>query len=244
MGLTTIELIAIWTAGFLLGTAKAGLKGVSIIVVALLVLVYDAKEQTGILLPLLLVGDVLAVTYYRRYTKWSYLAKFLPAMIIGVVLAGVLGDGLDAGAFKLWLGIIVLISVLLMLIRELKSGRPFPQGILFAGGLGVAGGFASMIGNLAGAFANMFFLATRLPKNEIIGTSSWLFLIINLVKVPIHIYSWETINISSIRSSMLIVPSLFIGFWVGLKIVGLFSEQVYRYFLYVATVIGAIMIFI
>lgn len=244
MGLTAIELAVVWTAGLLIGTSKAGLKGVNVIVVALLVHVYDAKIQTGILLPLLIVGDVLAVIYYRRHTKWSYLARFLPAMVIGVIIAGAIGDRLGADAFKTWLGIIVLISVAIMLWRELKTVQEFPQGMWFAGGLGVAAGFASMIGNLAGAFANMFFLATRLPKNEIIGTSAWLFFIINLIKVPIHIWSWETINMDSLQSSLLIMPSLFLGFWLGMRVVGLFSEQFYRYFLFAATAIGAIMIVI
>jgi len=241
-GLTAAELITVCAAGLLVGTSKAGLKGVNIVVVALLVQVYDAKEQTGILLPLLIFGDVLAVTYYRRHTKWIYLAKLLPAMIIGVILAAILGDRLDAGAFKIWLGIIVLVSAVILFWREMRSTNDFPQGLWFAGSLGVAGGFASMIGNLAGAFANMFFLATRMPKNEIIGTSAWLFFILNLVKVPFHIWSWETINMNSLQSSLIILPSLLIGFWVGLKIVGLINEKVYRYILFAATAIGAILI--
>jgi len=241
-GLTAAELITVSAAGLLVGTSKAGLKGVNIVVVALLVQVYDAKEQTGILLPLLIFGDVLAVTYYRRHTKWIYLAKLLPAMIIGVILAAILGDRLDAGAFKIWLGIIVLVSAVILFWREMRSTNDFPQGLWFAGSLGVAGGFASMIGNLAGAFANMFFLATRMPKNEIIGTSAWLFFILNLVKVPFHIWSWETINMNSLQSSLIILPSLLIGFWVGLKIVGLINEKVYRYILFAATAIGAILI--
>ncbi len=244
MGLTALELMAIWTAGFLVGTSKAGLKGVSIIVVGLLVHVYDAKEQTGILLPLLVIGDVLAVTYYRRHTKWTYLVKFLPAMVIGVLVAVIVGDRLDADAFKMWLGIIVLISVVIMFWREVRGTQDFPQGVWFAGSLGVAGGFASMIGNLAGAFANMFFLATRMPKNEIIGTAAWLFFILNLVKVPFHVWSWDTINRQSIESSLIILPSLFIGFWLGLKIVRMINEQYYRYFLYTATAVGAVMILI
>lgn len=241
---TLIDICLISLAGLLIGAAKAGLKGMSIVVVALLVHVYGAKAQTGILLPILIVGDILAVIYYRRHARWEYLVKLLPAMILGIIIAALVGDSLDEHSFKRWLGVIVIISVVIMFWWELRGKANYPSGWWFAGSAGVSAGFTTMIGNLAGAFANMFFLATRLPKQEIIGTSAWLFLIVNLIKLPIHIFSWETVNASSIWESMSLIPGVILGFWVGLYLVRLINEKYYRYFLYVATAIGAIAIYL
>ena len=68
-----------YTSIFLLGVSKAGLKGLSIFNVTLLALAFGAKESTGILMPLLLVGDIVAVIYYNRHTQWKYIFQFLPS---------------------------------------------------------------------------------------------------------------------------------------------------------------------
>ena len=229
-------------AAFILGISKAGLKGMGLVVVALLAHAYGSKASTGILVPLLLVGDVFSVIYYNRYVKWKYLIRFLPAMIVGVLIAVVTGRNLDENSFKYWMAIVILISVAILFWYDLKKDQTFPKNPIFAGIMGIAAGFATMIGNLAGAFANIFFLATQMPKNQIIGTAAWLFLIINLFKVPFHIWSWQTINTESLLIDLYLFPAVIIGFFVGLKIVNYISESWYRKILLVATAIGAIFI--
>jgi len=90
-------LIAAFCA-FLLGVSKSGLKGIAALIVTGFALVYDAKNSTGVLMPLLIVGDVFAVTYYRRHVQWSYIVKLLPWMVTGV-LVGVVGGNLFLIAF-------------------------------------------------------------------------------------------------------------------------------------------------
>ena len=229
-------------AALILGLAKAGLKGMGIVVVAILANIYGAKASTGILLPLLIVGDILAVCYYHRYVEWKYLYRFLPAMIVGVLIAVFVGKNLDEKSFKYWMAIIILISVVILIVRDMKKNQTFPKNPFFAGIMGIAAGFTTMIGNLAGAFSNIFFLATQLPKNQLIGTSAWLFFIINLFKVPFHIWSWGTINQTSIVQSVILAPAVILGFFVGTRLVSYFNETYYRKFLLAATALGAILI--
>jgi uncharacterized protein len=229
------------SAGLLIGASKAGLKGLGIIVVALLVIVYGSRASTGILVPMLIVGDILAVVYYQRHVRWHYLMTFLPAMILGILLAVWFGHGLSEEAFKYSMGTVIILSVVIMFWWDLRgSGIALADNKWIAGSSGVAAGFATMIGNLAGPFANMFFLATKLPKNEIIGTAAWLFLIVNVIKLPMHIWIWETITTETLRINILFAPTIFIGFWIGHKLVAMINEQFYRYFLLVASAIGAI----
>ncbi len=231
-------------AAFLLGVSKAGLKGMSIVFVTLLALAYGAKPSTGILLPLLIVGDVMAVTYYNRHTKWEYLIKFLPAMIIGVIIGWYFGKDLPDDIFKKVMSFIILISVAIMFYRDYYDKNEFPNNWWFAGSTGVSAGIATMLGNLAGAFSNLFFLATRLPKNEFIGTAAWLFFIVNLFKVPFHAFSWRTITKDTLWLNLTLIPAIVIGFLVGLKVVALFNEKYYRQFILVVTAIGAVIIFL
>ncbi|MEM1122500.1 MAG: sulfite exporter TauE/SafE family protein [Bacteroidota bacterium] len=229
---------------FFIGVGKGGIKGISILFVTLMALAYGAKSSTGIILPLLISGDILAVIYYKRHTKWKYLLNFLPFMLIGVLVATLIGKDVPETTFKYWMASIILFSVAFMWLSESKAKKVTPQNRWFSGSIGFAAGFTTMIGNLAGPFANIFFLATRLPKNEIIGTSAWVFFIVNNFKVPFHIYVWETINWETFTTGLYLLPAVGIGFLIGIKIVGLFSEKLFRQFLLVATAIGAILIFL
>ena len=76
---------AVAFASFLLGISKSGIKGLAILIVTIFALVYDAKSSTGIVMPLLILGDIFAVIYYNRHTKWEFIKKLIPWMIIGVL---------------------------------------------------------------------------------------------------------------------------------------------------------------
>ena len=231
-------------AAFVVGVNKAGLKGIGVIAVALMAIVYGAKASTGVLLPLLVIGDIMAVIYYKKHVKWKYLSKFLPSMVIGVLIAVWVGKDVPEYVFKDWMAYVILASVVLMFWRDMKKDLVFPKSWLFAGSIGVIAGITTMIGNLAGAFANIFFLATKMPKNQIIGTSSWLFMIINAFKVPFHVFVWGTINASSVQSNLFHLPMVLLGFVIGVRVVSLFHEQGYRHFLLFATAVGALIILI
>jgi len=231
-------------AALLLGIAKGGLKGLGTVAVALMAIAYGVKASTGIIVPLFIFGDILAVNYYKRDAEWKYLIKFFPAMVIGILFAVYFGQDLPEESFKQWMAGIILFSVALLVYRELKGEMKVPNSALFAGSTGIAAGFTTMIGNLAGGFSNLFFLSTGLSKNKIIGTAAWLFLIVNLFKMPFHIWSWGTINRASAISDLYLLPAVFIGFILGIRLVKVFSERAYRKFLMLVTALGAILIFL
>ena len=167
----------------LLGIAKSGIKGLAVLIVTGLALVYGARESTGILMPLLICGDILAVIYYKRHVKWIYLVKLLPWMVAGVLVGVFLGKDLPEDLFKSGMAVIILLSVVMMYYWERKKNQQVPTHWSFAALMGMLAGFTTMVGNLAGAFSNIYFLAIKLPKNQFIGTAAWLFFFINLFKI-------------------------------------------------------------
>ncbi|KAA1242681.1 sulfite exporter TauE/SafE family protein [Aquimarina sp. RZ0] len=229
-------------AAIILGMSKSGLKGMGVVIVTLMALVHGAKASTGIVLPLLIFADILAVTYYNRHTQWKYLIKFLPWMILGVLIAVFVGKDLPENIFKKGMAVIILVSVVIMFLWERYDKKNIPNKVWFAGSTGLMAGFTTMIGNLAGAFTNIFFLATRIPKNEFIGTAAWLFFIINLFKLPFHIFSWKTITAASLLTDLYLIPAVILGFILGLKVVKLFKDHQYRKFILLMTAIGGIVI--
>ena len=229
-------------AALLLGIAKSGIKGLAVLIVTGLALVYGAKESTGILMPLLICGDILAVIYYKRHVKWIYLIKLLPWMVLGVLVGVVLGKDLPEDLFKSGMAVIILISVVMMYYWELKKDRKVPTHWSFAALMGMMAGFTTMVGNLAGAFSNIYFLAIKLPKNEFIGTAAWLFFIINLFKIPFHIWSWGTINQVSFQISLSLIPAVIAGFGLGVFLVKKINDDKYRQLILLLTGLGGLAI--
>jgi uncharacterized membrane protein YfcA len=229
-------------AALLLGIAKSGIKGLAVLIVTGLALVYGAKESTGILMPLLICGDILAVIYYKRHVKWIYLIKLLPWMVLGVLVGVVLGKDLPEDLFKSGMAVIILLSVVIMYYWERKKDRKVPTHWSFAALMGMMGGFSTMVGNLAGAFSNIYFLAIKLPKNEFIGTAAWLFFIINLFKIPFHIWSWGTINQVSFQISLSLIPAVIAGFGLGVFLVKKINDDKYRQLILLLTGLGGLAI--
>jgi hypothetical protein len=113
----------------------------------------------------------------------------------------------------------------------------------FSTSMGVATGFTSMIGNQAGGFATVYLLSMRLMKNHFIGTNAWLFLFINIFKLPFHIFSWHTVQARSLAVNMVLLPFLVIGFYTGVYIVKNIPEQRYRQVIIWLTAFAAFFVF-
>lgn len=241
--LSTIDWISIVGSALVLGISKSGIKGISIINVALMALVFGAKASTGILLPMLLVGDIFAVIYYNRHAQWKYLIRLLPFMMLGVVLGALIGENLSEEVFRRSMAIIIFISVIVMFWWDQRKSKQVPSHIGFAGVMGLSAGFTTMVGNLAGSFSSIFFLAMRLPKNAFIGTTAWLFLMINLFKVPFHVFSWGTVTLETLKVDAVLLLPILLGLFIGIKILKKVNDALFRKFILIMTGLGAVLIY-
>ena len=246
--LTGLELSTGWwiVAGigsFLLGVAKGGLKGLGAIITTMIALVFGSKASTGILMPLLIVGDIFAVWYYHRHTQWKHLWGLIPWMLVGVLIGVWYGKDLPEAQFKKGMAILILVSVILMWLLEKVKTYQVPDNKLFAGIMGTVSGFATMVGNLAGPFSELYFLAIRMPKEMFIGTAAWLFFITNFFKLPFHIFTWKTIHAQSLFIDLVLLPPLLIGLWAGIELVKIIRQKQFRQVIMVLTALGALLIF-
>jgi uncharacterized membrane protein YfcA len=242
--LTLYGFLVAFIATILLGIGKSGVKGIGVIIVLLMAFVFGGKQSTGVLLPLMVFADIFAVIYYHRHTQWHYLRKLLPSMVIGILVGVWFGNNISEVLFKQVMAIFILATVTIMVYFEKKKSTSIPSHWLFSGGMGLLSGFTSMIGNLAGSFTNIYFLAMRLPKNEFIGTAAWLFFIVNVFKLPFHIIFWKTITVDSVKTDLMLAPGVIIGFILGVSILKRVNNSLYRKFIFAVTIIGAILILI
>lgn len=240
--ISTASWILSFLAAFVIGLSKAGIKGIAIINVTFMAIAFDAKQSTGIVLPLLVVADVFAVIYYNRHTQWSYVAKFLPWMILGIILGVWIGMDLPEQTFKIGMVLLIFLILAVIVWWDQKKVKNVPTHWAFASGVGTLAGFTTMVGNLAGPISNIYFLAMRLPKNQFIGTAAWLFLIINVFKLPFHFFIWNTISKESLLLDMKLIPGIILGFILGINLVKMINEAFFRKMILVLTALGAIII--
>ncbi|MEP6796029.1 MAG: sulfite exporter TauE/SafE family protein [Saprospiraceae bacterium] len=227
---------------FLLGVAKGGIKGLGAIISIITALVFGSRASTGIIMPLLIVGDTFAVIYYNRHARWHYLWKLMPWVVIGVLIGVWYGKDLPEEQFKIGMAVIILASAGFMFLTEHKRSYHIPDNRFFAAVMGSLAGFTTMVGNLAGPFSELYFLAIRVPKEIFIGTAAWLFFLTNIIKLPFHIWSWKTINIHSLYVDLMLLPSLLLGLWVGIRIVKTIHQQHFRLVIIILSAIGALLI--
>ena len=205
-------------------------------------LAFGAKESTGLVVPLLIAADIFAVIYYNRHARWYYIIRFLPWILAGIIIGVLIGNDLDESTFKIGMAIIIVVSVLMMYWWDRRKSKSVPTHWAFAGTVGIIAGITTMIGNLAGAFSNIYFLAMRVPKNEFIGTAAWLFLIINVFKLPFHVWVWKTITPETLLIDLKLLPGILIGVFLGVRLVKIIKEDFYRKMILVLTAVGAVLI--
>jgi uncharacterized membrane protein YfcA len=233
--LTPGYLLLFLFVALVLGMAKAGLSGIGLSIVPVMALIFGAKESTGVLLPMLIIADIMAVIYYRKNAVWKHILRILPWVAIGILIALITGNLINDNQFRIVLLTVVWIMLILMVLNDMrkKQGKEIPENHFFA----------SLMG-LAGPVFTLYFLAMRLPKKEFIGTGAWLYLIMNCGKLPLQIFVWKTISVNSLVLNLISIPVIAAGIVIGIYIVKLFPEKVYRYFIIITTLVASVFLFI
>lgn len=213
-----------------------------ILVVTVLMFVFPAKDSVGILLPMLLAGDIFAVIFYRRNVVWKYLLSLVPWVLIGIIAGYFVLDLINSEQLKPIVGSIVLVMIILQIWRERlgeKFNRALPKSIWFTLFIGILGGFTTMVGNAAGGVMAIYLLVKGLPKSEFVGTGAWFFLFVNLIKVPFYIHL-GLITTASITFNLWMIPAITAGALIGAKVLPFIPQKVFRVLILGFAAVGAI----
>ena len=232
---------ALAAAAVLVGLTKAGLNGGTLIAVPILAALFGAKASTGVLLGIMMTADLVAVWNYRRDISPPHLRRTLPAALVGILLGVLVGKAIPEQAFRYTMAGLILVSVGLLALRELRRrAAVLPQHPLVTVPMGLLAGFASMVGNVAGSIMGLYFISSGLDKGNIIGTSVWFFFIVNLAKLPFHLFAWKTASLGTLLADLTVLPITVAATLFGIRIVRLIPEKPYRVFLIVVSAVGGL----
>ena len=239
--LTLVEWILAFLAAASLGISKGGLAGLGLLHVTIFAFLFGARDSTGIVLPMLLVGDICAVTALHQHARWDYVRRMLPPACIGIVLGAWLMRSVNDSMFRPVTGWIILGLAVLQLARMQRPHwfGSVPHDRWFAWSMGLLAGVTTMLANAAGPIFALYALAVGLPKFEIVGTSAWFFFIINAFKVPFSL-ALGLIHGQTLALNLALAPAIVAGVFGGRWIIGRIPQRAFDVFLLAFVVIAAL----
>lgn len=212
----------------LVGISKTGVAGLGLLSVVIFAHVMPAKQATGVVLPLLIFGDMIAAASYRKHTQWRFLWRLFPWTAIGVVVGYFALGWIDDQQAKVLIGVIILSLLAVHLARQrgVVKGEG-EHGWWFAPSIGVLAGFTTLVANAAGPLMVIYLLAMRLPKMEFIGTGAVFFLLLNLFKVPFMVHL-GLINTASFTLNLWLASAVFLGAFLGRRILVKIDQRLFE----------------
>ena len=219
----TIAVIAV----LIVGLSKAGLLGsLGMVGVPLLSLIMPARDAAGVMLPVLLAMDAIAVYAYRKEVDWRVLRMMLPGAAVGTIVGWVLWAFVSDAAVLLFVGVITLLFILdaLLPIRKKLEGLPpsKPWGIFW----GSFAGFTSFISHTGGPPFQIYVLPQRLPPAIYAGTSAVFFAIVNTSKLIPYFFLGQ-LNVHNLQLSAMFVPVGIVGVFAGIFLVRRISMKLF-----------------
>ncbi len=237
--ITPAVVAAVAAASFLVGLAKGGLSGLGPLLTLLVATVVPTKVAIGVLLPLLMVGDVAALWVHRGRWDRAILMRLLPGAAVGVVFASVFLQSVSERGLQWMLAVFTLafVAYRLLEVRLARStaGPPRPA---WASVAGVAAGVTSTVAHVGGPPVAVYLLSARVPPRPYVATSAALFFLVNWMKVPGYLAA-DLFDLDLIRSLAPVVVLIGPGILVGRWFVTVVDQEMFDRFILASLVVGA-----
>lgn len=233
--------IALAVAAIVIGLSKTALPGAATVAVALFAAALPAKQSTGTILLLLILADVFAITAYRRHVNWRALVRLAPAVLVGMGLGVAFLAVSDDAVVRIVIAVVLLAVIAATLLRRWMRHGVSRGGShrVAAAAYGTTGGFTTMVANAGGPVMSMYFLASRFPVKEFLGTAAWFFATVNVIKVPFLIglgmITPAGLLIDAVLAPLVIVAAL-AGRWLASRI----HQVLFERLVIVLTIVGAV----
>lgn len=206
-------------AVFLVGLSKSGLvASLGVMGVPLLTLVMPARDAAGMMLPLLIVMDVIALIAYRRQVNWKVFWILLPGALIGTVIAWSLSAVVSEAMVRLAIGIITLLFVLdawLPLRSKLSGLQPSR---IWGSFWGTIAGFTSFISHTGGPPIQIYTLPMRMSPALFAGTNAVFFAVVNAIKIPPYFVLGQ-LSLANMQAALYLIPVAIGGMLLGVFLV-------------------------
>lgn len=236
-------------AVFLIGLTKSGLgAGMGLIVVPICAVALShtsrgSQATLGLLLPLLIAGDLLSIWQYRKLFDFKLIKLLLAPTAAGIVLgSGILwlihdqeNQKLVSTLMRLEIGLESVFLVSLAWWRQWRGDEhkllPEPARSIITG---TFTGVSTTLAHAAGPVVAMYLLPLKPERRAFVGTTALFFFMANTAKLPTYYFAsqFEHAELGfTIRFLPLVALGAVLGFWLVRR----FTNQGYLRFVYWAT---------
>ncbi|UYN98233.1 MAG: sulfite exporter TauE/SafE family protein [Devosia sp.] len=207
------------TAVLIVGLSKAGLLGgLGVVGVPLLALVMAPRDAAGMMLPVLLCMDAVAIWMYRRECDWGILRIMLPGAAIGTLVGWALWAVVSDAVVLLMVGVVTLLFVLDAILPLRKKLEGLPPSRPWGAFWGSIAGFTSFISHTGGPPFQIYVLPRKLPPAVYAGTTAFFFAIVNASKL-VPYYFLGQLNVHNLMLSAALAPVGMAGVFLGVYLV-------------------------
>lgn len=211
---TVYVTVVIAILGLMIGLAKGGFGGLGALLTPVLSLVLPVSLAVGVLLPMLLVGDVFAVYMYWKEWDLDLLKRMLPAGIVGALGGTFLLSSISPDGLRVVLGIFVLLLLAYKFLSDRIQAMRYQPRRWHAPAAGFLAGIASGMFNSGGPPFNSYLLFQKLKARPFIATTAIYFALLNLIKVPGFLYT-GVLDLSLLFSLWWVFLFIPVGIWVA-----------------------------
>jgi uncharacterized membrane protein YfcA len=225
--------LAVLIATLLIGFSKGGLGGPIpvALVTPLLSQVMPAAQSVGMVLPLLILADIFALRAYWRQWDVRQVRLLLPMAVIGVVmgslLLALLAQNKDDTLLRRILGLFTVLVVIYKIGSESLRQLDYQPRSWHGHLVGWLSGFGSALANVGAPPFTAYMLLQKVSPVVFIGTTTLLFAIVNLLKLP-GVLLTGVLNLNQLAGILWALPLLPPSIWLGRKFVSWVNPRLFE----------------
>lgn len=212
----TIVLVASWFAG--VSKVAFGI-GSGVFLTPVLALMLPPKVAVGLMAPLMIITDVLALQAHWRKWHARHLAVLLPTAFVGVVIGALYLAWAPSTLVRKTIGAVALLYVAVQLFYFGRGSRKFDAPMPVWGGsvIGLFTGITTSVAHSGGVVMSIYLLTVGLAKNTFVATVVAVFFATNLLKFPLY---WQTgvLNMPILLTGIALTPLMLLGGRMGISL--------------------------
>jgi hypothetical protein len=219
-------------AVFLVGLSKGGFGGtMAMLGVPIMTLVISPLQAAGIMLPILIIMDVVALTAYKGRADWKALSILIPAAVVGITIGWATAAYVDDAFVTLLVGATSIAFVADYVFKRRKAAEGAshnrPKGLFW----GTVAGFTSFISHTGGPPFQMYVLPLRLSPALFVGTAVIFFAVVNAIKL-VPYFMLGQFDATNLTTSVTLFPVALIATLAGVRLVRIIKGETFYGIIY------------
>jgi uncharacterized membrane protein YfcA len=234
--------IVIALLGFLIGLTKGGFNALGALLTPILSLVLPVSLAVGVLLPMLIAGDVIAVYLYRGQWDTRLVRRMLPTGLVGAVIGTLLLAQLSPNALRIILGVFVLVVVVYKFVGDRITRLAYRPQRWHAPTIGAMTGITSGLFNNGAPAFNSYLLLLKLPSQAFVATGVLFFALINLIKLPGFLIA-GVLDLSWLLSKWWVFSFIPLGLWAARWLILRVNQRAFERLIVVLLTASSLLLF-